>query len=227
MQVDGGIRLGGWLFERGSSTEDMIWGKEPILVDFLNGCHHTPQRAAAYDGQAVFLACVHLLKLGGAVDAWFSVTFELLNNLIFLHADVLLHFVGWDGKVELFLQGDDHTAKILADEVIEQFGPGVTLLEAILGENLVGEISASFEGKLLTQDESVVTIKEQFGNLERVVNKKLLHMDGDLTLVIMAKVNQFDAVLQTSELWGVYQRVEHNGELAQRVEVGIVTSITV
>lgn len=70
-----------------------------------------------------------------------------------------------DGEVEVFLQGDDHAAEVLADEVVEQLGAGVAFLDFVFGEDLVGEVGAGFEGEFFAEDEGVVAVEEDFGNL--------------------------------------------------------------
>jgi len=165
VQVDSWIRLGRWRLERSGSRKDMVWGEEVILANFLDAGLHTPQRTAAHNRQAVLLLLVQPLQHGHRVDAGLGVTFELLNHAVLLHGNVLLHFIVGDGEVEFLLQGDDHAAEVLADEVVEQLGAGVSLVDFVFGEDLVGEVGAGFEGEFFAKDEGVIAVEEDFGNL--------------------------------------------------------------
>jgi len=55
----------------------------------------------------------------------------------------------------------------LANEVGQELRAGVALVDVVFGEYLIGEIGAGFEGELLGQDEGIVTVEEQVGNLVR------------------------------------------------------------
>lgn len=54
----------------------------------------------------------------------------------------------------------------MADEVIEELGTGVAVWDVVFGEDLVGEIGTGLEGEFFRKDEGVVTVEEDFGDLE-------------------------------------------------------------
>lgn len=70
-----------------------------------------------------------------------------------------------DLEVELLLQGDHHAAEVLPHEVGEQFGTGVALVDVEFGEDLIGEVGAGFEGEFLGENEGVVAVEKDFGDL--------------------------------------------------------------
>lgn len=78
----------------------------------------------------------------------------------------MLQLWAGDGEVELLLEVDDHAAEVLADEVIEELGTGVAVGDVIFGEDLVGEVGTGFEGELFREDEGIVTVEEDFSDLE-------------------------------------------------------------
>lgn len=54
----------------------------------------------------------------------------------------------------------------MADEVIEELGASVAVWDIIFGEDLVGKIGTSLEGEFFREDEGIVTVEEDFGDLE-------------------------------------------------------------
>ena len=56
----------------------------------------------------------------------------------------------------------------MADEVFEKLGPGVALVNAVFGEDLIGKVGAGFEGEFFGEDEGVVTVEEDMCDLVQV-----------------------------------------------------------
>jgi hypothetical protein len=66
------------------------------------------------------------------------------------------------------LEVDHHATEILTNEFLEKLVHGVAFWLAILLQELVGEISASLEGKTLGQAESIIAVKKNVLDLLRV-----------------------------------------------------------
>ena len=143
----------------------MVFGEVLGLVDFFDAGHDAAERAGADDGEAVLLVFVQLVEFLGAADAGLGVPLQLGNHPVLFHGDVLLHFRAGDAEVEFLLQVHDHAAEVLADEVVEEFGAGVAVWVVVFGEDLVGEVGAGFEGEFFGEDEGVVAVEEDFGDL--------------------------------------------------------------
>lgn len=56
----------------------------------------------------------------------------------------------------------------MANEVIEQLGARVTLVDVVLGKNLIGEVGTGFKCEFLGEDKGVVAVEEEVGYLMRV-----------------------------------------------------------
>ena len=147
----------------------MVFGEILGLVDFVDAGLDTAQSTRADHSHAVLLGFVQLVELLAAPHAGFGIPLQLVNHPVFFHRHVFLHLRAGDGEVELFLEVHDHAAEVLADEVIEEFGAGVAVWDIEFGEDLVGEVGTSFEGELFGEDEGVVTVEEDFGDLEGYV----------------------------------------------------------
>lgn len=96
-----------------------------------------------------------------------------------------------DLEVEFLLQRYHHAAEVLSHEIGEELGPRVALVDVEFGEDLVGEVGAGFEGEFFRQDEGVVAVEEDFGDLEIPgVREGTLGKIGDVggTLGILAVV---------------------------------------
>lgn len=77
----------------------------------------------------------------------------------------------------------------MADEVGKEFGAGVALGDVVFGEDLVGEVGAGFEGEFFGEDEGVVAVEEDFGDLCRNgISWCLLYGLGGLTLGMMSVI---------------------------------------
>ena len=90
----------------------------------------------------------------------------------------MLHLRAGDAEVELFLQVHYHAAEVLADEVIEELGAGVAVWDVIFGEDLIGEVGTSFEGEFFREDEGVVAVEEDFGDLKRQIGQTRINPQG-------------------------------------------------
>ena len=168
VQVDGGIGLARGLLERSGGAEDVV-GREVLgLVDLLDRGLDTTKGARGDYSEAIFLGVVELLQLLGGVNTRLGGFLELGNHAVLLHLDVGLEVFGGDGKVVDLLQGAQHTAEVLTDEVGDELLAGVVdVLDPILGEDLVRKVGAGLEGELLGQDERVVAVEQDVSDLDK------------------------------------------------------------
>jgi hypothetical protein len=60
----------------------------------------------------------------------------------------------------LLLQTNHHAAEVLADEVLEEAMSRVAFLDAMLLEELVGQVAAGFECEFLREAKSVVAVEQ-------------------------------------------------------------------
>ena len=144
----------------------MVFREVLGLVDLFDAGYNTTQRTGADDGEAVLFGLVQLVELLAAADTGLGIPLQFGNHPILFHGYVLLQLRAGDAKVVLFLEVHDHAAEILAHEVIEELGAGVAVWDVIFGKDLVGEVGTGFKGKLFREDEGVVTVEEDLGDLE-------------------------------------------------------------
>ena len=149
----------------------MVFGEVLGLVDLLDAGHDATERTRADHREPVLLVLVQLVELFAAADAGLGVPLQFGNHPVLFHGDVLLHFRAGDAEFEFFLQVHDHAAEVLADEVVEEFGAGVAVWDVVFGEDLVGEVGAGFEGEFFREDEGVVAVEEDFGDLKRQIGQ--------------------------------------------------------
>jgi hypothetical protein len=78
------------------------------------------------------------------------------------------------GEAVAALEGLDHAAEVLADELVDEGGAREGLVEIdIFGAgDFVDEVSAAFEGERLGEDERVVTVEEDGGDLGRLAGER-------------------------------------------------------
>ena len=157
----------------------MVLGEVLGLVDFLDAGHDTTQRTRADHGEPVLLVFVQLVELFAAAHAGLGIPLQFGNHSILFHGYVLLHLRAGDGEVELFLQVHDHAAEVLADEVIEELRAGVAVWDVIFGEDLVGEVGTGFEGEFFREDEGIVAVEEDFGDLKRQIDQPRFGQGGN------------------------------------------------
>jgi hypothetical protein len=89
------------------------------------------------------------------------------------------------------LEGEQHAAEVLADELDDQTRArqGLRLRRVLELQDLVEEVGAPFKGELFGQDERVIAVEEEGGDLRVLVSvNQLLGGDG-LTLAIFAVVS--------------------------------------
>jgi hypothetical protein len=65
----------------------------------------------------------------------------------------------------LLLQANHHAAEVLADEVLEEAMGRVACLDAMLLEELVGQVAARFECEFLREAKSVVAVEQNVFDL--------------------------------------------------------------
>jgi len=68
-------------------------------------------------------------------------------------------------EVVLVAQREQHAAEVLADEFGHQGGAGIVGLDVVFGEDGVGELGAGREGEGFGEDEGVVAVEEEGGDL--------------------------------------------------------------
>ena len=56
----------------------------------------------------------------------------------------------------------------MANEVGEQLGARVTLVNVVFGKNLIGEVGTGFKCEFLGEDKGVIAVEEEVGYLMRV-----------------------------------------------------------
>lgn len=66
----------------------------------------------------------------------------------------------------LLLETDAHAAEVLADEVFEEGLGGVTGVDVMLLQDLVGEVGTGLEGEVLAEAQCVVAVEEDVLDLK-------------------------------------------------------------
>lgn len=165
VEVDGGVGLAGWWVERGGSRVDGLVGEEAHEVGLLEGCNDTWLGGGRDDRHwvALSLGPLELLSDTWALDALLA---QLGSDAAELHVDILVDLLRRHGEVVLLLEADEHVAEIVADEVLEQRVGGVASIDAVLLQNLIGEVGTSFEGETLRLAEGVVAVEEDVLDLQ-------------------------------------------------------------
>lgn len=166
MEVDGRVRLGGRLGQGAGSAENQF-GVEPlILADLLDGSPNTAESGRRNDGHVILLGVVEVLQHLVDTDARLGLLVQLDDDLVLLLLDVVLKLFLGQLELVLGLKRDHHSTEVLTDEVLDELRAGVTVRDATLLEDFIGEISTRLEGQLFREDESVVAVEEKLSNLE-------------------------------------------------------------
>ena len=162
-EVDGRVGLGGGRGQGAGGAEDVARWEVLVLPHLLDTRLDAAQRARADHGHLV-LVLVALERLGGA-DARLRLLEQRGDDPVLLHAHVALALLVVEREAVLGLHAAHHAAEVLADEVDHQARAGVAVRDAVLGEDLVGQLRAGLEGQLLGEDERVVAVKQDLGEL--------------------------------------------------------------
>lgn len=165
VEIDGWVRLGSRLFERSSSGEDVVFREETGLVDLLDGGLDASKGRGRDDSHTVLLLSEHLDKDLVDANAGLGLSLEFSNDTVLLLLDVALELLWRNRDVKLALDRDHHAAEVLANELADKLVAGVALLNAMLLQDLVGNVGTGLKSKLLGKDEGVVTVKEDVGDL--------------------------------------------------------------
>jgi hypothetical protein len=64
-------------------------------------------------------------------------------------------------------QLDEHALELLADELLDQAVGGVARDDVVLDKDHIDEVGAGFKGKVFGEDERVVAVEEEGGDLWR------------------------------------------------------------
>jgi hypothetical protein len=138
----------------------MLVGEEALQVGLAKRGDDTALGGCADDRHGVALL-LEPLELLGHARALGSLLAELLGDGAELGLDVLLELVVGHFEVVLGLQGEQHAAEVVADEVLEQGLGRVALVgDAMLVEDLVGELGAGLKGQVLRLAEGVVAVEQ-------------------------------------------------------------------
>ena len=70
----------------------------------------------------------------------------------------------------------EHATEVLADELLDQARASEADIEAALLANLIDEVGAGLEGKLLGEDEGVVAVEKEGGDLQGALLATVLHL---------------------------------------------------
>ena len=188
VEVDLGVGLAGRRVEGGRSTIDLGVWEVLVEANLVQRGNDTGFGRGADDGHwvALLMKPLQLITCTGALLALLR---ELCSDGTEFLVDVLLDLVWWHLEVVLLLEIGDHASEVLANEIFEELVDSVTLRLAILLEELVGEVCASFERKTLGETEGVVTVEEDvldlWMRLDEVKHKAVRKRLNPLTLGIL------------------------------------------
>ena len=132
MNVDRRVPLRGRCRQRGSGAEDLIWWEVFGLVNLLNQGLDTPQCTAADDSHPVFTLLLQFIQLLAASNARLRMALQFGDGPTLFVAHILFHLILRKLKIEFLLEVNDHATKVLADEVGEQLGADVALIDVCL-----------------------------------------------------------------------------------------------
>ena len=144
----------------------MVLGEKLILADFFHAGLDSAQGAGADDSHAIFLTLVQLFQNGHDTDARFCLCLQSLNDFPQFAANVLVDFGVGELEAMSLLQAGDDAAEVLTDEGGHEIGARVAISDVVLLEHLVGKFGTCFEGEFFGQNQSIVTIEEELGDLD-------------------------------------------------------------
>jgi len=108
---------------------------------------------------------LQLLELSIDTNTWLELRFQLGDHGVFFASHVFLELGVGHVVLVLGLEVRDHAAEILAYELAEELGAGVAVVNAPRGKDFVGQLGAGFEGEGFGEDERVVAVEEEGGDL--------------------------------------------------------------
>lgn len=181
VEVDGGVRLRGRRGERGGSAEDTVGVEKPVLPDLLDGGLNTTESGRGDHRHVVLALVVELLEFFASTDTGLRLRIELGDDLILLFLHEPLQLVRAQLKLVLGLERDHHATEVLAHEILDELVAGVAVGNVVLLKDLIGKIGAGFEGQLLREDQGVVAIEEDLGDLR---GASLVSRGGGSTIFI-------------------------------------------
>jgi len=148
VEVDLRVRLAGWWVERSGSAVDVLVGEVVVDLGLLKRSNNTWFGRCADDRHGVS-RLVQALELFWGTGAWLALGSEFGSDSTDFLADVLFELILRHGEVVLLLETDHHATEVLADEGFQEVIDSVALLDVVLLEDLIGEISACFESETL------------------------------------------------------------------------------
>lgn len=167
VEVDGGVGLGSRGVDAARGGEDALVGLAEVLVDLdgLDGGDDTGHGGGGDDGLGVLALLVDLVEDGDDVLAGRGLLAQVRDGELELAGGVGVELVGGHGEVVHLEEAGHHAGEVAADVLVHELDALVALLDAVLLEDLVGELRAGGEGRDLGQHERVVAVEEDALNL--------------------------------------------------------------
>lgn len=138
----------------------MLVGEEAVQVGLAERSNNTALCRSADDGHGVTLLLepLELLSHAGALGCLLA---ELLGDGAKLGLDKLLELLVGHLEVVLGLESEKHAAEVVANKVLEEaLGRVALVVDAMLLEDLVGELGAGLKGEVLRLAEGVVAVEQ-------------------------------------------------------------------
>lgn len=177
VEVDGGVGLAGGLLKTCGSREDDVTGEVLVLSNLFDRGADTAESRRGNNGKLVLVGSGELLELLVDTGARSEGLLELGNDSILLLENIGLEVLGGDLDVVEFLERKEHAAEVLTDELLDQSLASETDLKLTALTDLVDKAGAGLEGELLGEDEGVVAVEQESGDLASC-QLKLDHQRG-------------------------------------------------
>ena len=166
VEVDSRVRLAGGLRQTRGSREDDITLEVLVLANLLNASLHTSQSRGRDDRELVLSRGSQLLELVIHARARPEGSLELGNDGVLLLKDVLLHILRGNLDVVDLLEGGEHASEVLADELGDEGLAREAGVKVAASADLVDEIGTCLESELLGENEGVVAVEKEGGDLQ-------------------------------------------------------------
>jgi hypothetical protein len=164
VEVDLGVRLGGWWVERSSSAIDVLVWEVVVDANLLDGGNDTGLSAGGDDAHLVALLVGPLQHFWGTWT-WLAFLAQLGGNGTELTVNVLVNLFWLHLEAVDLLELVAHASEVLADECLEQLVDGVFMIDGVFLEDLIAELSAGLEGEEFGEGKGVVAVEEGIGDL--------------------------------------------------------------
>lgn len=170
VEVDGGVGLAGGLLETCGGGEDHVAGEVLVLSNLFDRGADTAESRGGNNGKLVLVGSGERLELLIDTGARSEGLLEFGNDGVLLLENVGLEVLGVDLDVVEFLERKEHAAEVLTDKLLDQSLAGETDLELTTLADLVDKAGAGLEGELLGEDEGVVAVEQESGDLAHHVS---------------------------------------------------------